>query len=333
MPHRSRSIVFRSVHEPQAGAKWRGLFGQSWESYSSWFLSEGDHARPSYHEASRALARHMPELVPVYEQLVDLAGGGDRAARMLTLYRPPAYMTGCSQIAWAREEPALLRNYDYVPDRCEGTILQTAWLGQRVIAMSDCLWGALDGVNESGLAVSLSFGGRPEVGEGFGIPLVLRYVLEVCQTTREAARAVARIPVHMSYNVTLVDKDARAMTLYVAPDREPVMTETPFCTNHQGRIEWDDLARVNATLEREQLLAERWADPHGTLAGMEAAMLRPPLFVPYARGWGTLYTAAYYPARGGAAYRWPGTALEQSLDGFVEGETTIRYTPGAVTPA
>lgn len=33
--------------------------------------------------------------------------------------------------------------------------------------------GLLEGLNDAGLAVSLTFGGRPEVGEGLGIPLVI----------------------------------------------------------------------------------------------------------------------------------------------------------------
>ncbi|MEZ5912154.1 MAG: hypothetical protein R3D84_07965 [Paracoccaceae bacterium] len=32
--------------------------------------------------------------------------------------------------------------------------------------MSDGLWGLVDGVNDAGLVVSLTFGGRREVGEG-----------------------------------------------------------------------------------------------------------------------------------------------------------------------
>ena len=31
--------------------------------------------------------------------------------------------------------------------------------------MLDCLWGLLDGVNDAGPAVSLTFGGRSQVGE------------------------------------------------------------------------------------------------------------------------------------------------------------------------
>ena len=58
--------------------------------------------------------------------------------------------------------------------------------------MSDCLWGLLDGVNDAGLAVSLTFGGRRDVGDGFGIPIVVRYLLEVCSDVSRRARRSRR---------------------------------------------------------------------------------------------------------------------------------------------
>jgi len=109
----------------------------------------------------------MPELVPTYERLVQLAGGDELAARMLSLYGPPSFITGCSQGAWTRDTPVLVRNYDYPASRLEGIVYLTQWSGGgRVIGMSDCLWGLLDGVNDAGLAVSLTFGGRRDVGDG-----------------------------------------------------------------------------------------------------------------------------------------------------------------------
>ncbi|HAJ19087.1 MAG TPA: hypothetical protein DCL95_03350, partial [Rhodospirillaceae bacterium] len=63
-------------------------------------------------------------------------------------------------------------------------------------------WGVLDGVNEKGLAVSLTFGGRRAVGEGFGIPVILRNILEFCATVEDAAKVLAEVPTHMAYNVT-----------------------------------------------------------------------------------------------------------------------------------
>src|SRR5262245_32408108 len=100
----------------------------------------------------------MPELVPLYERVVDLAGGGDLEARLLSLYCPAPYLGGCSQVCWVGDpEPLLIRNYDYSAPLCEATVLKTSWTSDHgngaVIAMSDCAWGVLDGVNEAGLAV------------------------------------------------------------------------------------------------------------------------------------------------------------------------------------
>ena len=58
------------------GEKWQSLFRYHWPAYRRWFLSEGADARPLYLSARRALQRHMPELMPTYERLTELAGGG-----------------------------------------------------------------------------------------------------------------------------------------------------------------------------------------------------------------------------------------------------------------
>ena len=90
-------ILFQSVSESQPGDKWRYLFQRLWPAYRKWFLKEGDDARPKYLTCERALRNFMPELMPTYERLLELADGGDQAARFLSLYNPTPYMTGCSQ--------------------------------------------------------------------------------------------------------------------------------------------------------------------------------------------------------------------------------------------
>ncbi|MFI0554545.1 carcinine hydrolase/isopenicillin-N N-acyltransferase family protein, partial [Streptomyces scabiei] len=50
------------------------------------------------------------------------------------------------------------------------------------LTMQDAAWGLLDGMNDAGLAVSLTFGGRFVHGPGFAILIVLRYLLETCNT-------------------------------------------------------------------------------------------------------------------------------------------------------
>ena len=181
--------------EPEPAETWQASFKAMWPAYRDWYLKEGESARPDL-ATCRAMLKHwMPELVPTFERLVELTGSDPLAARFLSMYRPPGFVVGCSQAAFTGDGgPVLVRNYDYPASRAEGIIISTAWTGRRVIGMSDCLWGLLDGVNDAGLAASLTFGGRPAVGDGFGIPLVMRYVLEVCEDVAQACRVLARFP-------------------------------------------------------------------------------------------------------------------------------------------
>ncbi len=319
-------LKFAAIDEDQAGQKWRALFAAKWPAYERWYLSEGIEARPTYGACSRMLRQYMPELAPTYERLCELAGGGDLAARFLSLYRPPPIVQGCSQVVWPGDEPVLIRNYDFSPALCEGTILKSRWTGRRVIAMGDCVWGVLDGLNDAGLALSLTFGGRKTVGDGFGIPVVLRYILEFCDTAAQAAEVLCRVPIYMAYNVTAVDKTGDYITAYVSPGRETLVRSLGIATNHQTQIEWRRHARATATLERERFLFFRLTDPRMTERRLADAFLRSPLYsTAYESGFGTPYTAVYRPARGAVEYRWPDGVWRQSFDRFEEGERHQRF--------
>ncbi|MDQ6817340.1 MAG: C45 family autoproteolytic acyltransferase/hydrolase [Actinomycetota bacterium] len=320
-------IEFEAVNELQPGPKWKVRFDAMWPTYRSWYLQDGEDKRPDLATCRRMLARHMPELVPTYDRLVELAGGDELAARMLSLYRPPGFVVGCSQGAWTRDTPVLVRNYDYPVSRLEGIVYLTRWSGRRVIGMSDCLWGLLDGVNDAGLAVSLTFGGRRDVGDGFAISLVVRYLLETCETVAQARTALARIPVHAAQNVTLLDRSSEFLTAYVGPGRAPEFHAVAATTNHQGEVEWPEYARAIRTVERERCVLALLNDPHLTRESFIAAFVAPPLHnTEYVRGFGTIYTAAYYPTEGRVEYRWPGSVWEQSFDRFEETEHAQTFT-------
>ena len=220
---RATAVTFRSVVEERPGQRLRELFDLWWPAYRRWFLRDGEQERSSYAGCLRAVRTHVPELVPAYEGLVELVGGGDLEARFLSLWDPPPFLAACSLAAWTRDgNPSLLRSYDYAPALCETTLLTTTISTRRTMAMSDCLWGALDGVNEDGLAVALAFGGRRAVGRGFAVTLLLRYMLEQCADVPQALEAVAAVPVNLSYNIALVDASGQAALVRVAPDRAPV---------------------------------------------------------------------------------------------------------------
>jgi predicted choloylglycine hydrolase len=318
-------LHFRWIDEAAPGERWARLFERTWPAYSEWFLSEGDAARPDLATSRRMLAAHMPELVPVFERLVELAGGSDQAARMLSLYRPTPYLAGCSQ-AVRESGPMLVRNYDYHPGACEGSILRTAWTGTRVLAVSDSLWGVLDGMNEHGLVVALSFGGRRVVGDGFGIPLVLRYVLEVCRSIHEAAKVLTRIPSHMAYNVSLLDAQGEHRVVYMAPDRATIVVEDAVATNHQHRVEWADYDELTHSAERERYLKEHVSRADLSDEAFVSMFLRSPLYsTEWERAFGTLYTAVYRPRERTARFLWPHGRVDQSLDDFEETELVVPY--------
>ena len=243
-------LQFEAIDEDMPGPKWRRVFDRHWHAYSRWFVRDGVRSRPTYFMSLKALRTHMPELVPTYEAIVAAAGGGDLEARFLSMWCPPFYVGGCSQAILTGAEPALIRNYDYSPRLLEGTWLASRY-NKRVVAVVDCLWGVLDGVNEDGLTVSLSFGGRTAAGQGFGIPVVLRYVLEFASNTAQAVAMLQRIPVHMSYSIAIIDRAGNHATVYVNPDRPTEVVERRVSTNHQHGVEWARHAETTKSVERE----------------------------------------------------------------------------------
>ncbi len=120
-------IEFEAVNELRPGPKWKARFDAMWPAYRAWYLQDGEEKRPALETCRQMLTRHMPELLSNYERIVDLAGGDELAARMLSLYGPPGFIVGCSQGAWTRDTPVLVRNYDYPASRLEGIVYLTKW--------------------------------------------------------------------------------------------------------------------------------------------------------------------------------------------------------------
>ncbi len=317
-------LNFRAVSEPAPGPVWAGLFAEYWPHYKAWWLREPMLRRPTYLEGLRALGQHMPELVPLYHPLCELAGGGDLEARFLSFYCPPAYLTSCSQAIWPGREPMLVRNYDYSPRAFEALLLRTDWLGRGVMGMSDGLWGLVDGINDAGLSLSLTFGGRREIGEGFGVPLILRYVLQTCETAREAGKTLARIPTHMSYNVTALDAKGKHVTVYMAPDREPIISKAEVATNHQERVEWERHAEFTSTIERERFLLSKLKKNGEPPESFIESFLKSPLYsTAFDEGFGTLYTAVYHPLRRTMELRWPSLTWPFGMTDFEAGARQV----------
>jgi predicted choloylglycine hydrolase len=316
--------TFTASSEPLPGAGWQADFRAYWPRMRAWFLSEGLAARPTSAEIRAALERHMPELLAMWERLCGLAGEDVVAHRFLGLYGRPRIIGRCSQAVWlGAGGPALLRNYDFNPQRMMGRIEATRWLGRPVIAMGEAAWGCLDGMNGDGLAASLTFGGGTAYARGFAITLLLRYVLETCRTVAEAAAALCRIPVAQSQNVTLLDAAGNHALVYLGPDRTPAVTSGLLTTNHQERVTWPEMAAASRTVERHAALGAALAASAG-IDALSAALLAPPLHVRGPETF-TAYTAIYRPAEGTVDYLWPGKGWRQSFEAFVPGRYEHEY--------
>lgn len=320
-------IILRSVEEDKPDKKWKKLFEKAWPYYRHWFLKEGFTARPRYLTAKEKLAFYMPELMPVYNQLCTLFGNSDIQARFLASWCPPAFMSGCSQIAWTKQHNNnfLIRNYDYSPKLYEGVFHKTHWL-KKVMGMSDCIWGLLDGINEDGLVASLTFGGRKIVGQGFGIPLIIRYILETCSNVNQATIKLQEIPTHMSYNITLMDKTGNYKTLFLSPDRAPTVLDYPIGTNHQTVIDWEDYAKFSETRERMHFLESCYYSVTENKESLVRKFLQKPLYSQkFERSFGTLYTGVYHANNLTAEMHWPNKSIEQSFSKFISGKTEVSF--------
>lgn len=316
---------FQAIEEKFPGQKWLTHYHAVMPGYRRWFASEGELKRPSLQECREALQTYMPEFVALWEHLIEITNADANDARLLSFYCPAPYLSGCSQAVWMRYTPTLIRNYDYSPEYCEGRIMKTQWHNTQVIASTDCLWGLLDGMNEHGLSVSLAFGGKGVTTEGFGIPIILRYILEFCTTVDEAVKVLCRVPAHMAYNITVLDAYGQVRTVELSPFTSPNVTYKPLAVNHQGDFALTNYAMFSRSYERQQFIINKLYDPLSSVESFVNAFEYSPLFTSnYAQGFGTLYTAIYNPQLRAMEYRWPNQVrMYQSFAFFEEYELWV----------
>ncbi|MGC1206472.1 MAG: C45 family peptidase, partial [Ornithinimicrobium sp.] len=325
---RSWPITFHAYREPAPGPRWQALWEATRSAYRGFYLSEGAAARPSLAECREALERHMPEMVPTWERLSALATDDehddDIPARLLSMWRMPIFAAGCSQVALPGEDPVLIRNYDYDPNLFEGVIASTNYSGRRaVLGTSDMLWGLVDGMNDAGLSISLTYGGRKGGAAGFGIPLVIRYLLETCTSVAQACERLEGLPVAQAYNLAMVDTEGAHATVFVAPGEDPEVSDLQVSTNHRlDTVENGAIAARFGSLDRQQHLAGRLDEGEASQDSLQGWFTDTPVHNNrYSEGFGTLYTVAYRPQHGEATYTWGGQVLTRTFD---DGEAAVQ---------
>jgi len=309
---------FVAIREDMPGSAWLARFVAGRDEAEAWYRGTGRAAPPTAAECAAQLQRHMPELLGPYEQVCALVGEDDLAAQILSQYRPRPLPHGCTQAVWVGDDgPALVRNYDFPLDVVSDHFESTRWFGREVISKGQRPWGGcLDGMNADGLVASVTYGGSPVPGLGFSIILIVRYVLETCSQVSEAVAALCRIPVALSQNVTVLDKTGAYATVYLSPERAPVVSRTPVCANHQDPgLAVGPSAGLARSMERQQAALATLESSGATLAKLVEAFLAAPIYSRDASS-PTVYSAVYRPASLTVDYLWPGNVMTQRIGLF-----------------
>jgi predicted choloylglycine hydrolase len=318
---------FVSLREDRPGSDWLARFVAGRAEAEAWYRGTGRAAPPTAAECAAHLRQHMPELLGEYERVCGLLGDDELARQIVSQYRPPPLTHGCTQAVWLGDGgPALIRNYDYPLDVVSEHFESTRWFGREVICKAQRPWGGcLDGMNADGLVASLTSGGDPAQGSGFAIILVLRYVLETCQTVSEAVAALCRIPVALSQNVTVLDKTGAYANVYLNPDRAPEVSQVRVCANHQDLGGSTPLsAGVARSIERQQVATRTLERSDVMLAELVEAFLTEPIYSRRAAS-PTVYSAVYRPAALSVDYIWPGNTMTQRIGSFRTGQYVHEY--------
>ena len=98
-----------------------------------------------------------------------------------------------------------------------------------------------------------------------------------CGTAGEAVRALQRIPVHMSYNVTVLARAGRRATVYLAPDRPAQVISLGRRHRPSGAVNGRRMPRPSGPSSGTSGSLELVKRRHGTSLAWSAACLRPPL--------------------------------------------------------
>ncbi|MFN8029975.1 MAG: carcinine hydrolase/isopenicillin-N N-acyltransferase family protein [Dermatophilaceae bacterium] len=160
---------------------------------------------------------------------------------------------------------------------------------------SDCLWAYLMGINEDGLAVSLTFGGRP------GSPASASpWSCALARGRGDVAEAVARVrtlPVAQAYNLTFVDAAGTVATVFVAPGDEEVITSPGSVSQRiTDSTSWNiPQMRPSVALPRASRPADPTCQRRRDAAEVVGAFLREPVRSSlFSAGFGSLFMADLY---------------------------------------
>jgi predicted choloylglycine hydrolase len=248
----------------------------------------------------RAFAKFSPAL---WEEITGIADGLGISMEWAVLYfgnnglRPP--IGACSAVMTAG---VYGRNYDFKPRYYGARFAVVQAKGSYAsIGSTEQLTGRLDGMNERGLVIGLHLVKMRPRAPGLSCAMIVRMILDQCQTTAEAVAMLRRLPHAMQYNYSLLDADGVAAVVEAVPGCVAVRTGAWLaCTNHFQSPLLRPLNRRAAHSQQRLPPLEAWAAGGLGAEAMFTALNRstsPAFHHGYLRGAGTLHTIVGEPEK------------------------------------
>ena len=152
-------------------------------------------------------------------------------------------------------------------------------------------------------------------------------MLEFAGDVEEACALLRRVPIQGAYNIMLLDSIGKSQIAVITAGRDAEFIDQPVATNHQADSHWPLYEEKVLTRERYQLLSEITAEQPYNAYEFSRQFLLPPLYhTRFARGFGTLYDAAFYPQHLSCEYFWPEMSWSFGFDNFTPRDYRITFT-------
>ncbi|MDN5215817.1 C45 family autoproteolytic acyltransferase/hydrolase [Fulvivirgaceae bacterium BMA12] len=160
----------------------------------------------------------------------------------------------CSVFAYGNKETVIVgRNYDMLFEFKKFT--ESSLIAPRdkfaYISQSDVFIGRVDGVNEKGLFIAMSFVNGTKIQPGINFYFIVRKVLENCENTKQAVSLIQETIVSSANNYIIADRSGDLAVVESAPQKKFVRTPQHnfiFITNQfvsegmkkfdRGGVEW-----------------------------------------------------------------------------------------------
>jgi predicted choloylglycine hydrolase len=262
-----------------------------------------DYIDAVFPQTTRVLQRVHPGML---EEMQGFADGLDEDyKRVVAFVNNFGRLSGCSQFFLNGH---FARNYDDKPTAVENEFLLTQPTGSlKSFGAATSNIQRLDGINEAGLVVSLTFGaGYPPVNHGIGSAMFTRIVLDKAKTVDDVLELLEQAPYVTQNNVMVADANGEAVVIEGSAGIHKIRRQSSgilICANSylHPEMQQQQKGRNTTTKWREQQMVETQDDLSTRESMMDFLTTDFPngLFEPYySYGLGTLWSVIYTPSNG-----------------------------------